>query len=137
MSDRCERPILVVGLGCQLGCPASVLLGLMEVSLIEQHLRLSDITALASIDHKALEPGMLEVAEQLALPLMFFSAEQLQAFEPQLSHRSTIAFAHTGCYGVAESAALAMASKLGGSPATLLIPRKTSTRATFALACGQ
>ena len=128
------RPIRVIGLGCQRGCPASVLLGLIEVSLLEHHLALSDITALASIDNKSNEAGLLELAHHLSLPLHLFSAEELRAHEAHLSHRSPIAFDATGCYGVAESAALALASRLGKSPATLLIKRRKSSRATFALA---
>lgn len=124
----------VIGLGCQRDCPASVLQGLIEVSLLEHRLSLSDITALASIDSKASEAGLLELAERLDLPLAFFSAEELAAFEPQLSHHSQIAFDSTGCYGVAESAALAMAARLGGSSARLVIERRNSSRATFALA---
>ncbi|WP_341964314.1 cobalamin biosynthesis protein [Pseudomonas sp. RC10] len=126
--------IRVIGLGCQRDCPASVLQGLIEVSLLEHCLSLSDITALASIDSKASEAGLLELAERLGLPLAFFSAEELTAFEPRLSHHSQIAFDSTGCYGVAESAALAMAARLGGSSARLVIERRNSSRATFALA---
>ncbi|TDV72378.1 cobalamin biosynthesis protein [Pseudomonas sp. LP_7_YM] len=128
------RSILVVGLGCQRGCPALVLQGLIEVSLLEHHFKLADITALASIDTKSSEAGLLELAEDLGLPLGFFSADELAAFEPQLSHRSQIAFDSTGCHGVAESAALAMAMRLGRSSARLVIERRNSSRATFALA---
>lgn len=134
MKNGAERPILVIGLGCQRGCPASVLQGLIEVSLLEHRLALSDITALASIDVKSTEAGLLELAEHLALPLTFFSSDELTRFEPQLSHRSQITFDSTGCYGVAESTALAMAARLSGAQATLLIERRNSSRATFALA---
>lgn len=134
MSETGNRPIRVIGLGCQRGCPASVLLELIDVCLLEHQLTLSDITALASIDNKSTEPGLLALAEQLGLPLGFFSADELGVFESHLSHRSQTAFDHTGCYGVAESAALAMASRLSGAPASLLIERRNSSRATFALA---
>ena len=64
-----------------------------------------------------------------------FSAEQLAAYEGRLSHKSAVAFAHTGCYGIAESAALALAEQLSPGPARLLITRKKTAQATFALAC--
>lgn len=134
MSRPGDRAVWVVGLGCQRGCPASVLLGLIEVCLLEHRIALSDITALASIDSKSTEPGLLALAEQLQLPIAFFSADELAVFEPQLSHRSQVAFDHTGCYGVAESSALAMASRSSGSPVKLLIERRHCSRATFALA---
>ncbi|MCI8211307.1 cobalamin biosynthesis protein CobE [Pseudomonas sp. S25] len=129
------RPTLVVGLGCQRGCSTGALLELIERSLERQNLRIEAISALASIDLKSREPGLLELAKQLDLPLHFFTATQLSVHESQLSHRSQIAFEHTGCYGVAESAALASASQSG--PAELLITRQKTPQATFALAIAQ
>ncbi|MBF6028987.1 cobalamin biosynthesis protein [Pseudomonas sp. P115] len=126
---------LVVGLGCQRGCDVHTLLALFEASLAESGIERQRITALASLDLKQDEPGLLALAAMLRLPLHCFSAAQLAAFEDRLSHKSEVAFAHTGCYGIAESTALALAEHLTGSPARLLIPRKKTTQATFALAC--
>lgn len=125
-------PTLVVGLGCQRGCSAQALLELIEQSLQRAGVRLQAISALASIDLKADEPGLLQVASQLNLQIRFFSAAHMTRYETQLSHRSPVAFAHTGCYGIAESAALALAGQSGD--ATLLISRQKSLHATFALA---
>ncbi|WP_339500411.1 cobalamin biosynthesis protein [Pseudomonas canadensis] len=127
--------ILVVGLGCQRGCDVHTLLGLFNTALAEGSIDRDKITALASIDLKKDEPGILALAETLNLPLHCFSAEQLTTFEDRLSHKSEIAFAHTGCYGIAESTALALAEHLAGGPARLLITRKKTAQATFALAC--
>jgi cobalt-precorrin 5A hydrolase len=128
------NPTLVIGLGCQRGCPAQVLLQLIEQSLGAYGIGIETITALASIEQKSAEPGLLALAEQLALPLTFFSAAELAGFDAQLSHRSAIAFAHTGCHGVAESSALALAQRLGPGASELLIPRQKNQQATFALA---
>ncbi len=125
----------VVGLGCQRGCDVHALLELFDTALAEGGIERDSITALASIDLKKDEPGMLAVAKVLNLPLQCFTAEQLTTFEDRLSHKSDVAFAHTGCYGVAESAALALAEHLAGSPSRLLITRKKNLKATFALAC--
>jgi cobalt-precorrin 5A hydrolase len=131
-------PTLVIGLGCQRGCRAEVLLQLIEQSLGAHGIKIEAISALASIDQKNAEPGLLTLAKQLELPLVFFSAAELAAFETQLSHRSAIAFAHTGCYGVAESSALALAQRLGSGLSSgsseLLIPLQKNQQATFALA---
>jgi len=108
------------------------MLELIEHSLRGLGLALQDLSALASIDLKSDEPGLLELAQQLGLPLMTFSAAQLSAYEAHLTHRSMTTFEHTGCYGVAESAALALANRSG--PARLLIPRVNNRQATFALA---
>ncbi len=125
----------VVGLGCQRGCELQALLALFDSALAEGGIERHSITALASIDLKQDEPGLLALAHTLNLPLHCFSAMQLAAFEGRLSHRSDIAFTHTGCYGIAESAALALAEQLAGPPARLLITRKKTAQATFALAC--
>lgn len=134
MSGQSTTPTFIVGLGCQRGCPASLLLELIEQSLQAEGLALDAITALASLEQKRAEPGLLALAEQLGLPLVFFSAAELAGFEPQLSHRSAIAFAHTGCYGVAESCALALVRQLSGHTGELLITRQKNPQATFALA---
>ncbi|MBO6277671.1 MAG: cobalamin biosynthesis protein, partial [Pseudomonas sp.] len=111
------------------------LLALIEDSLSQAGIALSAIRALASLDLKRHEPGLLQLATELNLELELFSAAQMAEFSPRLSHHSATAFAQTGCFGIAESAALALAAKLSGAPAMLLITRKKSSMATFALAC--
>ena len=128
-------PILVIGLGCRQGCSAEELLSLIEGSLARAGIALSAVRALASIDLKRQEPGLLQLAAQLNVGFEVFSAGQLAPYAPQLSHHSDIAFEQTGCLGIAESAALALAEQLGGAPADLLITRQKSPVATFALAC--
>ncbi|ROM93817.1 cobalamin biosynthesis protein [Pseudomonas brassicacearum] len=134
MSETRAAPTLVVGLGCQRGCPASTLRALLDQALQAHHIQLQAIKALASIDLKRDEAGLIELARQLSLPLICFSSEQLSSYQAQLSHRSQIAFERTGCYGIAESSALALAEQLAQAPAKLLIPRQKNARATFALA---
>ena len=134
MTDNSAAPTLVVGLGCQRGCPVSTLRALLDQALQAHRIELRQVKALASIDLKREEPGLIELAAQLALPLMYFSSEQLAGYQPQLSHRSDIAFERTGCYGVAESAALALAEQLAQAPAKLLISRQKYAQATLALA---
>jgi cobalt-precorrin 5A hydrolase len=135
MTDANAAPTLVVGLGCQRGCPVSTLRALLDQALEAHQIPLHQIKALASIDLKRDEPALIELAAQLGLQLMFFSSEQLAGYEPQLSHHSQIAFERTGCYGVAESAALALAEQLANAPSKLLIRRQKYAQATLALAC--
>jgi cobalt-precorrin 5A hydrolase len=135
MTDTGTAPTLVVGLGCQRGCPVSTLRALLDQALQAHQIELHQVKALASIDLKRDEAALVELAEQLSLPLMYFSSEQLAGYEPQLSHHSQIAFERTGCYGVAESAALALAEQLTHTPAKLLIARQKYAQATLALAC--
>ena len=134
MTGLSAAPTLVVGLGCQKGCPATTLRALLDQVLEAHRIDTQQVFALASIDLKRAEPGLLELAEQLALPLTCFSSTQLAPYALRLSHRSQIAFERTGCYGVAESAALAMAEQLHPGPAKLLIPRQKFAQATLAMA---
>lgn len=45
-------PILVIGLGCQRGCPASTLRAMLDQTLLAHGIELSGVRALASIDLK-------------------------------------------------------------------------------------
>ena len=134
MSDDCAAPTLVVGLGCQRGCPTSTLRALLDQALQAHGIELKSIKALASIDLKRDEPGLQELAAQLALPLLYFSSDELAGYQSMLSHQSQIAYERTGCYGVAESAALALAEQLLQAPVKLLISRQKYAQATLALA---
>jgi cobalamin biosynthesis protein CbiG len=53
--------------------------------------RTQAVKALASIDLKRDEPGLQELASQLALPLLYFSSEELAGYQQRLSHHSQIA----------------------------------------------
>jgi cobalt-precorrin 5A hydrolase len=134
MTTVSTAPTLVVGLGCQRGCPVSTLRALLDQALQAHQIEIHQVKALASIDLKRDEPALIELAEQLGLQVMYFSSEQLAGYQTQLSHHSDIAFERTGCYGVAESAALALAEQLANAPAKLLIPRQKYAQATLALA---
>lgn len=126
-------PTYYAGLGCQRNCPADMMANLLDTTLAQHGLTRGDLAGLASIDLKANEPGLQQLAADLGLPLVVFSAAQLAPFEPLLTHRSATAFTHTGCHGVAESAALALAG-VGGE---LRITRQKNAQATLALAQGR
>jgi cobalt-precorrin 5A hydrolase len=125
---------LWVGFGCRRGCSAQALHELLQETLLEHRLDWADVQGLASIDLKAHEPGLLLLAERLALPFTTYSAQALAPFEDRLSHRSARSFAATGCQGVAESAALAMAEHCTASASILRVNRRQTTMATLAIA---
>ncbi|WP_110638135.1 cobalamin biosynthesis protein [Pseudomonas sp. CC120222-01a] len=127
-------PALYAGLGCRRGCPVDVLEALLQDVLQVHGLDATALRGFASIAGKADEPGLQQLAARHALPLVVFTAEQLQAYAPQLSHRSAVAYAHSGCWGVAESTALALAS-LSHASAILKVTRQVRGPATLALAC--
>ncbi|AJQ46942.1 cobalamin biosynthesis protein [Pseudomonas putida] len=128
-------PAFYAGFGCRRGCPADTLQTLLLHALASQGLALADLHGIATISFKGDEAGLQQLAERLGLPLVLYHSAQLQAFEPLLSHRSATAHAHSGCWGVAESAALALASQQPGSTARLLLTRQVLGTATLALAC--
>ncbi|MDD0977060.1 cobalamin biosynthesis protein [Pseudomonas fontis] len=134
MQGPIERLQLFVGLGCRRGCPASTLNDLLRQTFQAHALPLDALAGLASIALKHDEPGLHALARQLGVPLLFFPLEQLAPFEPRLSHRSAASFKHTGCHGVAESAALALAEHHAAGSAKLLLPRTLSADASLAVA---
>lgn len=129
-------PAFYAGFGCRRGCPADHLERLLRDALAAHGLQLAQLRGIASIDLKAEEAGLQALASRLGLALTLFPSVKLHAFEPLLSHRSAAAFNHSGCWGVAESAALALAAQKKGTP-RLLVPRQVGDRATVALACSR
>lgn len=134
-AQRYTHPLLVAGIGCARGCPLPPLLELIEQTLASHGLRGQDLHALSSIDLKQNETGLLALAEQLHLPIAFYPAAALQEYSERLSQKSAIVFRETGCYGVAEAAALAHAERLvTGQKAELIIPKHKNPLATVAVA---
>ncbi|WPO97911.1 cobalamin biosynthesis protein [Pseudomonas sp. HR96] len=127
-------PRLFLGLGCRRGCAAEHVAALLDQVLVAHGLQREQIAGLASIDLKAGEPGLLALAGQLGLALQLYPAARLLACSARLSQRSARVFAASGCYGVAESAALTLADALGPPPSRLLVTRQTSAMASLAIA---
>lgn len=126
-------PAFYAGFGCRRGCPADTLHTLLRQALDNRGLASADLQGIASIALKADEPGLRQLAERLGVPLVLYDVAVLQPYEAQLSHRSAVAHARSGCWGVAESAALALASQRLGT-ARLLLTRQVLGPATLALA---
>jgi cobalt-precorrin 5A hydrolase/precorrin-3B C17-methyltransferase len=140
VTARCDRAddrtlvihpaILVVGVGCERGTDPAELRDLVAATLAEANLAPAAVAAMASLDLKMDEPAMHEAARALDAPLRFFTAAELEAEAPRLQNPSDIVFAATGCHGVAEGAALALA----GPDAVLVVAKRKSARATCAVA---
>jgi cobalt-precorrin 5A hydrolase / precorrin-3B C17-methyltransferase len=123
-------PILVVGIGCERGCSAEEISDLVRSALGEAGLAAGAVAAVASIELKLAEAGIHALAAEFGIPARFFPASRLLAETPRLSERSQAVFRVTGCWGVAEGAALAAA----GSDGVLVVPKRRSRRATCAVA---
>jgi cobalt-precorrin 5A hydrolase/precorrin-3B C17-methyltransferase len=123
-------PVLALGIGCERSCPADEIAGLARGSLDAAGLSPLSVAAVVSVALKMDEPGIHALAAALGVPARFFPADRLLAETPRLSERSEAAFRATGCWGVAEGAALAAAGPNG----ILVVPKRRSRGATCAIA---
>jgi cobalt-precorrin 5A hydrolase / precorrin-3B C17-methyltransferase len=123
-------PVLALGVGCERGCAAEELVALAETTLAEHGLARGAVAVIVSLDLKADEPAVHALAARFGVPARFFSAEELRAETSRLATPSEAVFRETGCYGVAEGAALAAI----GSDGTLVAAKRKSPRATCAVA---
>ncbi|MFI0514058.1 precorrin-3B C(17)-methyltransferase [Streptomyces sp. WSLK1-5] len=119
-------PTLVVGVGASRGAPSAEVLELIEGSLREAGLSPRSVAALATVDAKAGEHGIVEAAGRLGVPLVTYTAEELAAVE--VPNPSDAPLAAVGTPSVAEAAAL-----LGGGE--LLVPKRKSTASPAMATC--
>ncbi|MGD9744010.1 MAG: precorrin-3B C(17)-methyltransferase, partial [Dongiaceae bacterium] len=122
--------VLAIGIGCERGASPEEVRTLISESLAAGGLAPQSVAAIASIGLKAAEPAIHRAAAAFHVPARFFDAERLDQERPRLMNPSETVFAETGCYGVAEGAALAAA----GPQSRLLVPKRKSARATCAIA---
>jgi cobalt-precorrin 5A hydrolase / cobalt-factor III methyltransferase / precorrin-3B C17-methyltransferase len=123
-------PVLALGIGCERGCPAEEIEGLARETLAEAGLAADAIAAVVSVALKVDEPGIHALARSLGVPARFIPSERLLMETERLTVRSDAAFRATGCWGVAEGAALAAV----GPEGVLVVPKRQSQRATCAVA---
>ena len=128
------KPVYAIGMGCERGCPADHLSGLLDDCLTKTGLSLDDVHSINSIDIKADEVGLIKLAKQIGKPFQTFDVPQLETVEQQLSMRSDYVFGVVGVYGVAESAALFAAEQLTTEKAELVLVKHKTKKATCAIA---
>lgn len=112
---------LVLGLGCDRNTPPDLIARGVDHVLQEHGLSGKSVLALASIDKKSDEPGLLALSEQRAWPITFYTAEQLDAV-PNLERPSEMVLKHVGTRGVSEPAA-----RLCAGVDTLVVPKTVYT----------
>ena len=125
-----HSPTLAIGVGCERGTTTGELQRLVEETLRDAGLAPQSIAAIGSLDLKIDEPAVHQVAASLGAPACFFDAARLEKESPRLQTPSEIVFQETGCHGVAEGAALALA----GPEGELIVAKRKSRRATCAIA---
>ena len=104
------QPVYTVGMGCERHCPQEKLQSLLDECLLQAGLSLNQIDSINSIDIKADETGLIELAKTCKKPFQTFKPQQLSTMDHLLSIKSDYVFNTVGVYGVAEAAALFAAS---------------------------
>lgn len=122
--------VLALGVGCERGADPAALGTLARSVLAEAGASPRALACVASIDLKAAEPAIHALARDLGVPARFLTAERLLDETPRLTTPSNATYRATGCWGVAEGAALAAA----GPDGRLLVPKRVDGRCTCALA---
>ena len=95
---------LALGLGCDRGTPAATIRQAIDEALARAGALLADVEAVASIDLKADEAGLLEVARACGWTLRFYAAAELA--QVTVPNPSETVRKHTGTPSVSEAAAL-------------------------------
>ena len=117
-------PALVVGVGCSRGVGEDEILTLVSQTLEDAGLSVESVAALASIDVKSDEDGLLEAAASLGVPLRFHAANELAVAE--VPNPSTAVEKAVGTPSVAEASVVV-------SGAELVAEKRKSPNATVAV----
>ncbi|MEV6318480.1 cobalamin biosynthesis protein [Streptomyces sp. NPDC051776] len=111
---------LTVGVGASRGVGEDEVLDLIRCALAEAGLSERPVTALATVDSKADETGLVDAARKLGVGLRTYAAEALAGVD--VPNPSGAAQPAIGTPSVAEAAALLAA----GEGAELLVPKRKS-----------
>jgi cobalt-precorrin 5A hydrolase len=118
---------IIAGIGCRRNCPSEEI---AQVVRRAEDSAARPVTGLATPAFKAREPGLLDAARQLDMPVISVAPEALAAVQDRCVTRSDHALAATGFASIAEASALAAA----GPGGRLILPRIVWRGATCALA---
>lgn len=123
---------LVVGLGCRRGVAATSVKKAVQEALNCAGRSLSSVRLLATVDIRAGEQGLTEAANEMGLPLAFFSRDEIAGVFTR--RREELSFSHyvleqIGVGGVCEPAAL-----LAAPAAKLILKKKAFGGITAAVA---
>lgn len=96
---------VIVGIGCRRGCPAGNILEAVRSALEKNGISPDAVRFLASADIKGNEPGLLEAAAALDIPLRLIPSDEIRETSRLFQH-NPIARRRVGLPAVAEPAAL-------------------------------
>ncbi|HEX8628826.1 MAG TPA: precorrin-3B C(17)-methyltransferase [Catenuloplanes sp.] len=124
-------PSLVVGVGASRGVAAAELAALIDDALADAGLSPESVRALATVDVKADEAGILAEADRRGWPLLTYPAGALA--DEVVPNPSEVVRAVVGTPSVAEAAAL-RAARDAGRDAILVVAKRASAMGTVAVA---
>lgn len=119
---------LCCGMGCDFGTDLDELQGLIADSFAEAGLSPKSIATLASIDLKAKEEALHQLAEALGVGLQFYTRDELNEKKTK-SMPNPLVMKYTGAVGVCEPSAM-----LAAGVGELVMLKHKSRRATLAVA---
>ena len=95
---------IALGLGCDRGTSTETLRTALFAALTTAHAEISNVAAVASIDLKADEPALHDLAREFGWTIRFYPAAELAAID--VPHPSETVRRHTGTPSVSEAAAI-------------------------------
>ncbi|CAM3790662.1 cobalt-precorrin 5A hydrolase [Mesobacillus zeae] len=122
------RPkVIVLGIGCNRGTSASEILSVIKETLVELQLSFKSVKAVATIDLKKDEEGLLEAVQEQGWEFRCYTPEELNSVD--IKDPSETVYKYTGAYGVSEPAAL-----LCSKESDLELVKKKSGNVTISVA---
>jgi cobalt-precorrin 5A hydrolase len=123
------RPkMLVAGMGCRRGVTRQELEDHLHQVFQTRRISVNSLSKIVSVDLKANESGLLELAEKLNLPIEFYTRDELDQVK-SVPNPSFLVNKHIGVKSVCEAAAM-----LATGSADLLIPKTAGRTVTLSLA---
>ena len=119
---------LSVGIGCNRNTSVKIIHEFLKKVFNEERLSLNSVFTLATTDVKQDEAGLLELADQLHLPIKFYDKAQLNSVDT-IETPSKMVEKHLGVKSVCEAAAI-LAAKRG----RLIVTKKKNKDVTIAVA---
>lgn len=124
---------IVAGIGCKKGTSSDKIEHAVQEAFAKAGLRMEALCAVASIDLKKEEAGLLEFCETRNVPFETYAAEELQAV-PGTYSASEFVSGVTGVDNVCERSAVKYASEHGANDGELLLRKQAQDGVTVALA---
>lgn len=126
---------IVAGIGCKKGTSSGKIEQAVQDAFAKAGLRMEALCAVASIDLKKEEAGLLEFCETWNVPFETYAAEELQAV-PGTYSASEFVSGVTGVDNVCERSAVKYASEHGANDGELLLRKQAQDGVTVALSYG-